>query len=383
MTASQKPNSYHSLPPLERGGVDARIGFEFQDHVAVGMLIEMLENADLLEVWCETHDDITLIWQEAVRQKFEFVQVKALSLNQLWSVAKLTERKRKDKNNVTGSSILERSLANDRGTEPSQFRIVTTLPPNDDLSFLEGRIGSPDRNSRLSEAADLVADLEKRIDGFVSKNGNGVRYWLEKTSWDVRQSDDSTANSNKLKLNRVSTNRGYHLFPDQLDEVYAAFLALARSAAVAVWGNAPDEKKISKTKLENWLDSQLMTRLHPAPTAGTKLENKLQRAGITQGDITACFESRQQYLAERYSPKYLTHSDIQLVEGEVGARLHTLRAQLDAGILEDDGHKFHYECLTAMDQLQEQLPDTPLAILQGCMYNITDRCVHRFRRPTA
>ena len=151
------PNSYHDLPPLERGGVEARKGFEFQDHIAAGMLIEMLADDELLEVWCETHDDITLVWDGASAQEFEFVQVKALTLGQLWSVAKLTERKRKNKCSVKGTSILERLLANDRGAEPSQFRIVTTLPPNEGLSFLQLRNDSPDRESALADLADLVA----------------------------------------------------------------------------------------------------------------------------------------------------------------------------------------------------------------------------------
>lgn len=382
MNSTPQPKSYHDLPPLERGGVEARKGFEFQDHVAAGMLIEMLANDELLEVWCETHDDITLIWDGASVQEFEFVQVKALTLDQLWSVAKLTERKRKNKSGVEGTSILERLLSNDRGAEPSQFRIVTTLPPNEELSFLQLRFDSPDRKSALADSADLVADLEKRTDNFTSENGNGIRHWLENTSWDVWQSEKSTANSNKLRLQRVALNRGFHLFPDQLDEVYAEFLALARKAAVADWGNTPDEKKITKAKLSSWFDTQLQARVHPAPTAGTNLEKKLQRAGIAGGDITACLETRQHYLAERYSPKYLSLTDLQLVEGEVGARLHSLRAQLDAGDLDDDGRKFHAECLTALEQLRPTLPDTPLSIMQGCMYNIADRCVHRFRRAT-
>jgi len=57
--------SYHTFDSrastLERGGVEARKGFELQDHVAVGFLIDLLTTPGLLEVWCETHDDITLI----------------------------------------------------------------------------------------------------------------------------------------------------------------------------------------------------------------------------------------------------------------------------------------------------------------------------------
>ena len=56
--------SIHDLPPLETGGIVARKGFSFQDHVAVGFILEMYENENLEQVWCETQDDITLIWRK-------------------------------------------------------------------------------------------------------------------------------------------------------------------------------------------------------------------------------------------------------------------------------------------------------------------------------
>ncbi|WP_366055795.1 dsDNA nuclease domain-containing protein [Gimesia sp.] len=81
--SNQQSLSIRNLSPLERGGVEARKGFEFQDHIAAGFLIDLLVHSELLEVWCETHDDITLIWQETSDLVVEFVQVKALALNQL------------------------------------------------------------------------------------------------------------------------------------------------------------------------------------------------------------------------------------------------------------------------------------------------------------
>ena len=104
MPDSSQPRSIHTLPPLERGGVEARQGFEFQDHVAAGLLIAMLATPELIEVWCETHDDITLIWDADTVQEVEFVQVKCLTLDQLWSIAILTGRDRKDKQAVSGTS---------------------------------------------------------------------------------------------------------------------------------------------------------------------------------------------------------------------------------------------------------------------------------------
>ena len=374
--------SIHELPPLERGGVEARKGFELQDHVAVGFLIDLLMTPGLIEVWCETHDDITLIWHHSTNQEVEFVQVKSHSLDQLWSVAKLTERERKEKQVVSGSSILERSLANDRCCEPCRFRLVTTLPPKNDLDFLQLAFDAPDRAARTVEIAKLADDLDGRIANYRSMNGNGPGFWLNKTVWDVHQNVESLSSSNTLRLQRFVFNQGITLFPDQLEELYAAFLTMARDAAVSDWGIAPAKKKICKVCLMKWLETQLESRRHPPATAGTSLRGKLEKAGIVDGDIRACLESRQRYLIERYSPQYLKLDDQNYVEAEVAAVLHSLRSKLDSEELADNGIAFHAFCLTALEQLQSKLPvsGVPLSILHGCMYNIADRCIHRFRR---
>ena len=383
MSTKLQPKSIRDLPPLERGGVEARQGFEFQDHVAASLLIQMLERNDLLEVWCETHDDITLIWQGINGEEVEFVQVKALTLDQLWSIAKLTDRKRKKKKAVVGSSILERSLANDGGSEPSQFRLTTTLPPNNDLSFLQLRFDTPDRVDALKKSHDLIGEIEKKIGQVSSGKGNGVKYWLEHTMWEVHQEEASLEAANKLALQRVVLKLGYHLLPDQLDELYADLLALARKAGIADWGDSPSDKKIGKPGLEQWLKNRIESRIKPPTTGGVRLKTKLEKACINPTDIEECLGTRHLYLAERYKPKYLSTTKLTAVELEVSATLHTLRARLDAGVLEDDGVKFHAQCLTAIEQLRgADSVSVPLAILQGCMYNIADRCVHRFRRAT-
>ena len=89
-------SSIHELPPIETGGIEARKGFSFQDHVAVCFLLEMFENEDLEQVWFETQDDITLIWNANGIERVEFVQAKSNNLNQLWSVAELCKQVKKD-----------------------------------------------------------------------------------------------------------------------------------------------------------------------------------------------------------------------------------------------------------------------------------------------
>jgi hypothetical protein len=102
MLEAQLP-SIHDLPPLEQGGPIARAGFLYQDHIGARFCIEMLRNTKLAAVWCETLDDITLIWTDCGEATAEFVQVKSNDLGQMWSVALLCDGGK--------ASIVARSLA--------------------------------------------------------------------------------------------------------------------------------------------------------------------------------------------------------------------------------------------------------------------------------
>jgi Cap4 dsDNA endonuclease len=377
--------SIHSLPPLERGGVEARIGFAIQDHVAASYLIHLLEEPTLLEVWCETHDDITLIRQGQATQEVEFVQVKSQALDQLWSVAILSRPDRKDGKVQQGSSIYERSLANDRCCEPCRFRLVTCLPSNSNLGVLQLPHDAPDRTAKADALKKLADDLDKRTNNFRSSNGNGAHFWLCRLRWEVRQSGDSLSNDSKMKLSRLLANKGMTLFPDQLDDLYSRILSKARDAATSDWGACPSSKKICKECMTRWLDYYLESRRSQPTTAGTRLKDKLARAGLADGDVAASIVSRQRYLSERFNPQYLKLSDLSHLGDEVSAVLQGLRAKLDSGELADDGIGFHCECLKAIEQLQHRHSDLrpPLSVLQGCMYDIADRCVHRFRKESA
>jgi Cap4 dsDNA endonuclease len=117
--------SYHDLVPLESGGVIARSGFDFQDHVSAGYCLDMLACEELLAVWCETLDDITLVWRKDSQEKFEFVQVKNNKFSHFWSVAELCKpgKGKSGEATISGSgSILEKSLAHEQGAEPCSFR---------------------------------------------------------------------------------------------------------------------------------------------------------------------------------------------------------------------------------------------------------------------
>ena len=68
--------------PSEEGGPIARTGFNYQDEIAVGYLLDMLENPSIQKVHCETHDDVILISQQDASAQViaEYVQVKGNNL---------------------------------------------------------------------------------------------------------------------------------------------------------------------------------------------------------------------------------------------------------------------------------------------------------------
>src|SRR5947207_7229546 len=129
--APSNARSIFNLAPIETGGVQNRKGIAFQDHVALSFCLRLPEDTRLIEVWCETQDDITLLWRENENSLVvEFVQAKSHELNKLWSVSDLCAR---EKGRV-GTSIVERSLAYDRCAESSRFRVVTARPFRVDLA---------------------------------------------------------------------------------------------------------------------------------------------------------------------------------------------------------------------------------------------------------
>ena len=143
----------------------------------------MLVSGGLEAVWCETLDDVTLIWPEAV----EFVQVKAENLEQLWSPALLYARTGKK----VGSSVLEKLLANDRCREPCRLRLVTRRPAVKELRVLEAPLSAEARRQGSEEMTSLCEKLEANLEGVESSNGHGPTWWAEHTVWEAGHSEES------------------------------------------------------------------------------------------------------------------------------------------------------------------------------------------------
>ncbi|KRQ12307.1 hypothetical protein AOQ73_04150 [Bradyrhizobium pachyrhizi] len=113
----------------DAGGVAARIGFKYQDHVAASFVLEMIGDPRIVQVECETSDDITRILRFEGREFPEYVQVKTTDRDKNWTATEIASRANKN----APTSLIEKSLLADKHGPGARFRIVTRRSVNASL----------------------------------------------------------------------------------------------------------------------------------------------------------------------------------------------------------------------------------------------------------
>ncbi len=372
--------SYRDLPPLESGGVIARTGFEFQDHVAAKYCIEMLQDKNLREVWCESLDDITLIRLYEDQEEFEFVQVKSNELSHFWSIAELCKRDKEGK--TIGSSILEKSLAYERGSEPCRFRIVTRLSVNSELKILTLPLDSPKRIPLTHDFDKLCKKVLEKIPDYLSSKGSDASSWLSRLVWEECGSSQALEDNNRLRLRYIGSDFSMFLAEDQWDEMYRKILQKVQDAGRAKWEINPEVKKLKRDDFLSWFQNSIAKAQSPGiGGTGRKLHEKMERAGIAPDLIEVAQEQRRAYRMSILNPGYMDLSKRQDIERNAQAYLHQLVSKLDAGKCNDTGIEFHSRCLDCLSEVEQRdNENVSLSFLQGYMYSLADRCLHRFTR---
>ncbi len=362
--------SIFDLVPLELGGPTARMGFLYQDHVAARFCIQMLCDARLAEVWCEALDDITLIWHDAGQATVEFVQVKAAGLSQMWSVALICEDKTK--------SLIGRSLAQHRCSEPCRFRVVSRVGLHADLKILVLDIDAPERCIGNQNAYLLHRDVGNRLDGIESPAGWSPSNWLGHTCWDVAESEQAVEHSNLLRLEAWLEEIGDSLFSDQRQELYNRLLTrIVQISALPL--EKYSQRKLKRADLLNWMLGEIYRVRGQIPTkAGENLVHKMELAQIPTSTIENALNLRIAYRRHTLEPKYQQEEGYKSAELELTAVLNHMVAQLDTGFILKNGMTFHVACLEAVLAIRNRYGDVELNFLQGCMYSMTDRCRHRY-----
>lgn len=374
--------SVDTAEPVEEGGPIARKGFNYQDEIGAGVLLEMLRDTNILRVQCETHDDLVIVYSATENENAvaEFVQVKALEKDQLWSIANLCEQK----NKKAGTSLFETSLGRDRHSETSRFRIVTLRPVNSDLAILSHPVGAEARSAQSELMESLASDLQARFPNLKSTKGNDAHYWLENCEWHQRHSEDAVREHNlRLLVELISAEEKPLLVVEQLDTLLVELRVWVKAASDARWSVDRQRKIISREQLRSWWERRYSELAEGASRpGGGKLRDKMRRAGLPDDLIGLAIDLRRSYAAASRTSRYLAPDDGEHLQNRVKSTVLSLSTRLAAGVLDLDGAGFHALCVEQMDELNASLPgpDDHSAYLKGCLYDIADRCLLRFDR---
>ncbi|MCW8929984.1 MAG: DUF4297 domain-containing protein [Gammaproteobacteria bacterium] len=369
--------------PEDLGGVYARQGFAYQDDVAAHFLIEMLKNEELTEVRCETNEDITNIWVRNNNRIAEYVQVKAEHLDQLWTISPLAQRKSSTiKPSGVGTSILEKNFSWDKYIEDSLFRIVTCRQVSNELKPLTYSRDAAIRNQEGNN--DAVRDkLQIKLSDFRSEKGNGIEYWVENAEWLVLD-DNNIQDINKTKLNINLHQLGIEVNPEKLNEIYDALRTLVKEKAELGRKDWKD-KKITKAYLIEYIKNA--NDPFPDKSKSEKLEKKILAAGLDNTYVKTAREQQREYLKNKRESRYFTHEKTSNIDTAILSRLHGLRSSLDSGELSDSPGEFYNRCLKEIKQAGKNASafdsDLANAYYEGCMHEVTSRCMHRYKKITS
>jgi hypothetical protein len=346
--------SIDDCAPKEEGGPVARSGFNYQDEVAVSCFIDMLESSQIEQVHCEKQD-------------------------QLLSVANLCGRSPKS---AVGTSLFETSLARDRHEEKAKFRIVTLRDVNTDLRPLTYQLGSPGRLPQAADCKALTADIAARCPEAKSPKGNSLDYWFENCRWDVRHDEDAIRNKNQLRLIDLSQKEGRGLTAEHICSLLEELRARAKEAGAARWSSEKNKKIITRADLRCWWDLRTAEIVNGSTEkSGGKLKDKMEEATLPHDMIKLAKELRRIYMKSCRTPRYMEAEQSEELTSRVMGDLMKLRSELAAGTITDTGPIFHSRCLSTLEAINKSRPsgtDDQSAFLQGCMYDIADRCLFKF-----
>jgi hypothetical protein len=202
------------------------------------------------------------------------------------------------------------------------------------------------------------------------------------TSSVLKSKSEALENANLLKLRYVGHALGMFLAEDQWDEMYKKILRRVQEAGRAKWEIDPAAKRLKRDDFLSWVQNLVSKAQHPGIGGkGEQLREKMEGAGISPDSIEIAQEQRRSYRSRALSPGYMDLSRRQEIEMDTQAHLHQLISKLDAGQLSDTGVEFHSRCLDCLSEVrQHDKEEIPLSFLQGYMYHLADRCLHRFTR---
>jgi hypothetical protein len=235
--------------PSDAGGVAARRGFKYQDHVAALFVLKMIEDARLARVECETADDILLAWKNGAAEAREYVQVKTTEADRKWSQSEIVTRERPK----TATSLVEKSLLCDVTTDGALFRIVSRRDVIKSLACLKLAL---DNRHRVAPAAELGKKLAQKWNT-KSPMGRDLAYWARNAVWQVTGDAEALAALNHKTITILAERFGTNPTASHVKEIYDDLLRLVSEAGEASRADNPDKKVIPRDAAVGWWQNHL------------------------------------------------------------------------------------------------------------------------------
>jgi hypothetical protein len=379
--------SVDQAKPSEEGGPTARKGFSYQDHVTVGLVLDMLAEPSITKIHCESHDDVLVVSIEddpaggRALTVAEYVQIKDVAAQSLYSIANLCAREA----SKPGTSLFETSIGRDRHCEMSRFRLITKRAVKSELEVLTFPLGAPGREADGPRLQALIQEIATRVPGVVSRKRNGVEYWCANCRWDVRAELQNVRHANLHAILQLANDLGWKIVLEHAENLLTELLSWVKDAGEARWEPDRAKKIILRREVLAWWERRRRELVEGAyEAAGGKLRSKLQEIGAQDDQIAMAVDLRLRYGAEVRTPRYMEDSQIDRLQLLVRSRMASLRGSYVAGEIDPTEQAFHNLCLKEMDEAgaaETAAGPDPTGFLKGCMYDITDRCLLRFNRP--
>lgn len=355
--------SIRDLKPLEIGGKIARNGFNYQDHVGVRYLLMMLDDENIEEVWFETEDDIVLLINRGDKKVVELIQVKSNDLTSRWSISQLVKLE-----------VLQKSLQRGRCKEDVVYKVVTSYDVNTDLEILKDVTTVGYRDEKMITA--LLKKINEACGDQILKNekGHDARFWLHNCIWEKLPELAELIMAVDLHRLEDAISRIYSkaVLPDQKKELYQSLLKLVFDTS-----NSFVIQGISRNNLLAWLDEKI--NYITIPKKGfEKLTRKMAFAGYSETVIESAKMLKWNYTSEERDHRYVSGNAIDKLKKELAGELHKLLVKVDGGSI--DEKEFRTFCFNVVSSLSIK-HSIDEDIVAGCMYDMTNRCQHRFSKP--
>ncbi|ACS59108.1 conserved hypothetical protein (plasmid) [Rhizobium leguminosarum bv. trifolii WSM1325] len=237
----------------DAGGVKARQGFTFQDHVAASFLLDMLSDPALLQVECETGDDIALRWLRNGADVTEYVQVKITDGESNWNLTEICERRAKR----VGTSLVEISLGTDKFPVDALFRFISIRDVNHTLRPLKTPRDRRFQPHVVDALTKLGTQISNKLRGVTSPNGKSVPEWVQACLWQVPGEKEAVQQKNINRIHRLFESEGEAIFASASAKIYEGLVTIARNAGDVSMVDHPAKKAISKQAMKGWWDETI------------------------------------------------------------------------------------------------------------------------------